>query len=79
MFVYCFEGALILQSMANTEMIVAITLICIGVFYVMERLLGLSAMLFSWYYGEIVNDVENSEPNEEIQVRINNVTFFNFR
>ena len=54
--------------MANTEMIVAITLICIGVFYVMERLLGLSAMLFSWYYGETVNDVENSEPSEEIQV-----------
>ena len=54
--------------MATTEMIVAITLICIGVFYILERLLNLTAMLFTWYYGETVNNVEISEPGEEIQV-----------
>ena len=53
--------------MATTEMIVAITLICIGVFYILERLLNLTAMLFTWSYGETVNNVEISEPSEEIQ------------
>ena len=54
--------------MAETEMIVAITLICIGVFYILERLFNLTATLFAWYYGETINNVGIPEPGEEIQV-----------
>ena len=54
--------------MAETEMIVAITLICLGVFYVLERLFNMTTILFAWYYGDTFNNVGISEPGEEIQV-----------
>ena len=52
--------------MATTEMIVAITLIVVGVFYIIERLMYLAA----WYYGKTVernDNVDTPEPGEEIQ------------
>jgi hypothetical protein len=59
------------QRMATTEMIVAITLIVIGVFYILERLLNVIAILFAWYYGgdtvERNDNVDAPEPGEEIQ------------
>jgi hypothetical protein len=56
--------------MATTEMIVAITLIVVGVFYIIERLMYLAAWLFAWYYGKTVernDNVDTPEPGEEIQ------------
>ena len=57
--------------MATTEMIVAITLIVVGVFYIIERLMYLAAWLFGWYYGgetvERNDNVDAPEPGEEIQ------------
>ena len=62
------------QRMATTEMIVAKTLIVIGVFYILERLLNLSAILSAWYYGGETekydverNDSFTPELGEEIQ------------
>ena len=35
----------------STEMIVAVTLIIVAVFYIVERLIHLAVLLFRWYYG----------------------------
>ena len=55
----------------STEMVVAVTLIVVGVFYIVERLIHLAALLFGWYYGgETVERNDNfdaPEPGEEIQ------------
>ena len=37
--------------MADTEFIVAITLIIVGAFYIVERLIHLAVMLYQWYIG----------------------------
>jgi hypothetical protein len=63
-----FFMVLLLQNMAESEMVVAITLICLGVFYVLERLFNLTTICFAWYYGDNVNNGGISEPGEEIQV-----------
>ena len=48
--------------MATTEMIVAVTLIIVAVFYIVERLVHLAAMLYRWYIGGETekDDVERS-------------------
>ena len=55
----------------STEMIVAVTLIIVAVFYIVERLIHLAVLLFSWYYGgetvERNDNVDAPEPGEEIQ------------
>ena len=52
--------------MAESETIVAITLIFIGVFYILERMFHLTALCYSWFYGDNVINGGNSEPGEEI-------------
>ena len=58
----------------STEMIVALTLIIVGAFYIEERLIHLAVMLFRWYYGGETekydverNDSFTPELGEEIQ------------
>ena len=54
--------------MADSEFIVALTLIVVGAFYIVERLIHLAVMLYQWYHsGETVKyDVEGntSQPPE---------------
>ena len=57
--------------MAESETIVAITLIFIGVFYILERMFHLTALCYSWFYGDNVINGGNSEPGEEIP-KLNN-------
>ena len=54
--------------MAESEMVVAITLIFLGVFYVLEKLFHLATVCFAWFYGDNVINGGNSEPGEEILI-----------
>ena len=61
---FIFICAIFTETMANSELIVAITLIFIGVFYILERVFHLTALCYSWFYD---NNISNgsSEPGEE--------------
>ena len=52
--------------MAESETIVAITLIFIGAFYILERMFHLTALCYTWFYGDNVINGGTSEPGEEI-------------
>jgi hypothetical protein len=51
--------------MADSELIVAVVLIFIGIFYILERMLHLAAFCFSWYYNKDTGYGDNNEPGEE--------------
>ena len=51
--------------MADSELIVAVVLIFIGIFYILERMLHLTAICFSWYYNKDTSYGDNNEPGEE--------------
>ena len=70
----------------STEMIVAMTLIIVAVFYIVERLIHLAVLLFRWYYGGETEkyDVERNysytpERGEEIQGPNCYITYLPFR
>jgi hypothetical protein len=41
---------LMFQKMAVSEFIIALTLIVVGAFYIIERLMHFAMMLYHWYY-----------------------------
>ena len=62
---FIFYCAIFTETMADSELIVAIVLIFIGVFYILERVFHLTALCYSWYYDNNISYGGSSEPGEE--------------
>ena len=48
------------QKMADSEFIVALTLIIVGAFYIIERLMSFAMMVYQWYFKAVTRDRETT-------------------
>ena len=53
------------QKMADSEFIVALTLIIVGAFYIIERLMSFSVIVYQWYFKAVTRDRETTRYDAE--------------
>jgi hypothetical protein len=56
------------QKMADSEFIVALTLINVGAFYSIERLMSFAMMVYQWYFKAVTRDRKTTRYDAERNV-----------
>ena len=46
--------------MGDSEFLVALTLIVVGAFYIIERIMSFSVIVYQWYFKAVTRDMETT-------------------
>ena len=53
------------QKMGDSEFLVALTLIVVGAFYIIERIMSFSVIVYQWYFKAVTRDMETTRYDAE--------------
>ena len=54
------------QKMADSEFIVALTLIIVGAFYIIERLMSFAMMVYQWYFKAVTRETVRYDAEQNV-------------